>query len=648
MRLSHFFIDRPIFASVISLIIVIVGTIAYLTLPVAQFPEIVPPTISVTTSYPGANAVTVSDTVASVIEQEVNGVEGMIYMYSQSTDDGNMSLSVTFDIGTDIDKAQVLVQNRIAVAEPRLPEEVRRNGILVNKRSPDLLLVVHLVSPDKTYDQVYISNYALLNVKDELARIPGVGDVTLFGSREYSMRIWLDPERIALRGMTADEVMAALRAQNLQVAGGSLGQPPQPNMGAFQMSLQLKGRLLQPAEFENIVLKTGANGRVVRVKDVGRVELGALSYTTYGYQDSFAATVMPITQQPGSNAIDTANAIKAEMKRLSERFPKGLEYRIIYNPTEFIEASISELYLTIIEAVFLVVVVVLLFLQTWRATIIPLVAIPVSLIGTFAVMQGLGFSINMLTLFGLVLAVGIVVDDAIVVVENVERKLSEGLSAPEAAHVTMNEVGAALIAIALVLTAVFIPTAFIGGITGMFYKQFAVTVATATIISAFNSLTLQSGAVRHPAEAAHRAPARKPADAAGARRLPAVQQGVRHTRRRLRPRRPRRYRRLAGGAGGLRRAARLRRLAGDAYADRLHPEDGPRHRHRIAAAAAGRLAAADRRGRAPRQQDRARNARRRPHLDLHGALGLDRIQFEQPRADQRRHLRSARARQARD
>jgi hydrophobe/amphiphile efflux-1 (HAE1) family protein len=490
MRFSHFFIARPIFASVVSLVILIVGTISYLTLPVAQFPEIVPPTVSVTTSYPGANAVTVADTVASVIEQEVNGVEGMIYMYSQSTDDGNMSLQVTFDIGTDIDKAQVLVQNRIAVAEPRLPEEVRRNGILVNKRSPDLLLVVHLVSPDNTYDQVYISNYALLNVKDELARVPGVGDVTLFGSREYSMRIWLDPERIALRGMTADEVIAALRAQNLQVAGGSLGQPPQPNMGAFQMSLQLKGRLLQPAEFENIVLKTGQDGRIVRVKDVGRVELGALSYTTYGYQDSYPATVMPVTQQPGSNAIDTANAIKAEMQRLSERFPKGLEYRIVYNPTEFIEESISELYITILEAVVLVVVVVLLFLQTWRATVIPLVAIPVSLIGTFAVMQALGFSINMLTLFGLVLAVGIVVDDAIVVVENVERKLAGGLSPGEAARVTMDEVGAALVAIALVLSAVFVPTAFIGGITGAFYRQFAVTVATATIISAFNSLTL--------------------------------------------------------------------------------------------------------------------------------------------------------------
>ena len=366
---------------------------------------------------------------------------------------------------------------------------MRRNGIIVRKRSPDLLLVVHLVSPDNTYDQVYISNYALLNVRDELARIYGVGDVTLFGAREYSMRIWLDPERIALRGMTAEEVMSALRAQNVQVAGGALGEPPQPNMGAFQMSLQLKGRLLQPAEFENIVLKTGADGRVVRVKDVGRVELGALSYTTYGYQDRFPATVMAITQQPGSNAIDTANAIKAEMAGVGalpqgpgiphhlqpDGVHRGLDPRALHDdprgrlPRRARRAAVP---------------------QTWRATIIPVVAIPVSLIGTFAVMQALGFSINMLTLFGLVLAVGIVVDDAIVVVENVERKLREGLSAPEAAHVTMDEVGTALVAIALVLLAVFIPTAFIGGITGMFYRQFAVTIATATIISAFNSLTL--------------------------------------------------------------------------------------------------------------------------------------------------------------
>jgi HAE1 family hydrophobic/amphiphilic exporter-1 len=490
MRFSHFFIARPIFASVVSLVILIIGAIAYFTLPVSQFPEIVPPTISVNASYPGANAVTVADTVAAVIEQEVNGVEGMIYMYSQSTDDGNLSLSVTFEVGTDIDKAQVLVQNRVAVAEPRLPEEVRRNGITVNKRMPDLLLVVHLVSPDKTYDQVYTSNYALLNVRDEIARIPGVGDVSIFGSREYSMRVWLDPERIALRGMTANEVLAALRAQNVQVAGGALGQPPQHETGAFQLSLQLKGRLLEPSEFENIVLKTGQDGRVVRVKDVGRVELGALSYTTYGYQDDNPATVMIVTQQPGSNAIQTANAIKREMQRLSQRFPKGLEYRIIYNPTEFIEVSIAELYRTILEAIALVVIVIVIFLQTWRAAVIPLAAIPVSLIGTFAVMEALGFSINMLTLFGLVLAVGIVVDDAIVVVENVERKLRDGLSPPEAARVSMNEVGTALIAIALVLTAVFVPTAFLGGIAGRFYRQFAVTVSTATIISAFNSLTL--------------------------------------------------------------------------------------------------------------------------------------------------------------
>lgn len=490
MRLSHFFIARPIFAAVISFVMLIVGAIGYLSLPVAQFPEIIPPTVSVTATFPGASAETVAETVAAVIEQEVNGVEGMIYMYSQSTSDGTMSLQITFDIGTDIDRAQVLVQNRVATAEPRLPEEVRRTGVTVRKNAPDLLVVVHLVSPDGKYDQVYSSNYALLNVKDELSRIKGVGDVALFGSREYSMRIWLDPERIAGLGMTADEVVSALRSQNVEVAGGAFGQPPQKQPGAFQMSLQLKGRLLESSEFEKIVLKTGEDGRVVRLRDVGRVELGALNYTTYGYQDEFPATVMVITQQPGSNAIETTKAIKQEMVRLSERFPEGLEYRIVYNPTEFIEISIKELYKTIAEAVILVVLVVLLFLQTWRATIIPVVAIPISLIGTFAVMQSLGFSINMLTLFGLVLAVGIVVDDAIVVVENVERKLKDGLPPVKAAQATMDEVGTALIAIAIVLSAVFIPTAFVGGITGQFYRQFAITVATATIISAFTSLTL--------------------------------------------------------------------------------------------------------------------------------------------------------------
>ncbi len=490
MGLSRFFIVRPIFAIVVSLFITIIGAIAYNGLAVTQFPEITPPTISVSASYPGASAQTVADTVAAVIEQAVNGVDGMLYMYSQSTSDGSMGLTVTFEIGTDADKAQVLLQNRVASAEPRLPDEVRRSGVTVRKNSPDLLVVVHLVSPDKSHDQVYISNYAILNVRDVLARTEGVGAVNLYGAREYSMRVWLDPERIAGLGLTAEEVLSALRAQNVQVAGGSIGEPPLKSTGAFQQSLQLKGRLKDAAEFEEIIVKAGADGRVVRLKDVSRIELGALSYMSFGYQDRDPATVIVMTQQPGSDALKTVNAIKATMKEISAGFPKGLEYRIRYNPTEFIEVSIRELNKTIVEAVVLVVLVVLLFLQTWRATIIPVVAIPVSLIGTCTIMLGLGYSLNTLTLFGLVLSVGIVVDDAIVVVENVERKLREGLAPLEAARVTMDEVGTALIAIALVLTAVFIPTAFVSGITGQFYRQFAITVATATLISAFVSLTL--------------------------------------------------------------------------------------------------------------------------------------------------------------
>lgn len=490
MQFSHFFIARPIFAAVISLFVTILGAIAYMGLAVTQFPEIVPPTITVTASYPGASAQTVADTVAAVIEQEVNGVDGMIYMYSNSTSDGAMSLTVTFDIGTDIDKAQVLVQNRVASAEPRLPDEVRRNGINTRKNNPDQLLAVHLVSPDNTFDQVYISNYGLLNVRDVLARIAGVGSVNMFGAREYAMRIWLDPERIAGLGLSAEEVLQALRQQNVQVAGGALGEPPINATGAFRLPLQLKGRLREPEEFEEIIIKAGADGRLVRLKDVARVELGALNYSSFGYQNHYPATVLFMTQAPGSDALKAANEIKRTMAELATGFPKGLEYRIVYNPTEFIEVSISALYRTILEAIALVVIVVLLFLQTWRATIIPIIAIPVSLIGTFAVMQAFGFSINMLTLFGLVLAVGIVVDDAIVVVENVERRLKEGMEPAEAARVTMTEVGTALIAIAIVLSAVFIPTAFVGGITGQFYRQFAVTIATATIISAFVSLTL--------------------------------------------------------------------------------------------------------------------------------------------------------------
>jgi len=490
VNISRFFIDRPIFASVVSLVITIIGAIAYTGLGVNQLPDITPPTITVTTSYPGASAQTLADTVAAPIEQEINGVEGMIYMASQSTADGNLSLTVTFDVGTDADRAQVLVQNRVSAAERRLPDEVRRNGLTVRKRSPDLLLAIHLISPDKTYDQVYISNYGLLNVRDKLMRLYGVGDVFLFGVREYSMRIWLDPERIAMRGLTAEQVLDALRAQNVQVAGGALGEPPIDQNNAFQVSLQMKGRLRDANEFENIIVKIGADGRVVRVKDIARVELGALSYSARGYADRYPAVIIIVDQQPGSNAVRATQGIKDAMAEIAKGFPKGLEYRLTYNPTEFIEVSVRKLYVTILEATALVVLVVLLFLKTWRATLIPVVAIPVSLIGTCVVMQAFGFTLNMLTLFGLVLAVGIVVDDAIVVVENVERKLKEGLAPLQAARVSMDEVGTALVAIALVLLAVFIPTTFIGGITGQFYRQFAVTIATATAISLFLSLTL--------------------------------------------------------------------------------------------------------------------------------------------------------------
>jgi HAE1 family hydrophobic/amphiphilic exporter-1 len=490
MGFSHTFIRRPIFAAVLAILIVIVGALAYTRLPVAQFPEVAPPTVVVNASYPGANAQIVADTVATVIEQEINGVENMLYMSSQSTANGSVSITVTFELGTNLDQAQVLVQNRVAVAEPRLPAEVRQTGVTVRKNSPDLLMVIHMLSPDNTYDQLYISNYALLQVRDVVSRVNGVGNVNLFGLREYSMRAWLDPDKISALGMTASEVVAALQQQNIQVAGGALAQPPIQGEAAFQTSLQLRGRLAQPEEFGEIVIKTSPDGRFTRLRDVARVELGALDYSTNSYLDGKPAVALAVSQTPGANALNVANAVKTTMEDLSKGFPKGIEYRIVYNPTEFIQRSVDELIKTILEAVVLVVIVVLVFLQTWRATIIPIVAIPVSLIGTFAVMAALGFSINNLTLFGLVLAVGIVVDDAIVVVENVERKIEEGLSPREAAFATMDEVGVALISIALVLCAVFIPTAFLQGITGQFFRQFALTIAVATVISAFNSLTL--------------------------------------------------------------------------------------------------------------------------------------------------------------
>jgi hydrophobe/amphiphile efflux-1 (HAE1) family protein len=490
MNISRFFIDRPIFAAVLSIVTLILGGVAYLSLPAAQYPDVVPPTIVVQASYPGAPPEVVADTVATPIEQEVNGVEDMLYMSSQCTTDGAMQLTITFKLGTDLDKAQVLTQNRVAIAEPRLPEDVRRIGVTTLKSSPDLLMVVHMLSPDKRYDQLYIGNYALIQVRDVLRRIDGVGDVNLFGLREYSMRVWLDPAKLSSRNLTPADVVAALREQNVQVASGVVGQQPMPENHAFQIPVTTLGRLADPEQFERIVVKTGDDGRITRVKDVARIELGARDYSVNSYLDNQPAVAMAIAQRPGSNALATADAIERTMEELSRTFPEGITYKIVYNPTVFVRESITEVLHTLFEAVGLVVVVVLVFLQTWRASLIPLLAIPVSLIGTFAAMRAFGFSLNMLSLFGLVLAIGIVVDDAIVVVENVERHIAEGLHPREAAHKAMDEVTGAVIAIAFGLSAVFVPTAFLGGIAGQFYRQFALTIAVATMLSAFNSLTL--------------------------------------------------------------------------------------------------------------------------------------------------------------
>ncbi|MCA0302458.1 MAG: multidrug efflux RND transporter permease subunit [Proteobacteria bacterium] len=490
MRFSHFFIDRPIFASVLSIIILIVGGIAQRTLPIAEYPDIAPPTVNVTAIYPGASAQVVAETVATPLELEINGVDDMLYINSQSTGDGRLSINVVFKPGTDIDQAQVNVQNRVAVAQPRLPEDVQRLGIVVRKASPDLMMVVHMTSPDDSRDQQYISNYATLFVKDVLGRIDGVGNVIVFGARDYAMRIWLDPARVASRNLTAGEVMLALRAANLQVAAGSINQAPATSPGGFTLSVQTLGRLTTPEQFGAIVLRAEPDGSVTRLRDVARIELGAQDYTVNSYLDNKNAVALGVFQRPGSNALATSDAIKATMDGLKKDFPPGLDYSVVYNPTEFIQASVDAVIETLFEALILVVIVVILFLQTWRAAIIPLLAIPVSLIGSFAVMAAIGISFNTLSLFGLVLAIGIVVDDAIVVVENVERYLAQGMSPKEAAHKTMDEVGGALIAISLVLIAVFLPTAFITGLQGTFYKQFAITIAASTAISAFVSLTL--------------------------------------------------------------------------------------------------------------------------------------------------------------
>jgi len=490
MRFSLFFIDRPIFATVLSVVLVIVGGLALFQIPIAQFPDIVPPTVVVTARYPGANPQVLADTVAAPIEQEVNGVENMLYMSAQCAGDGSMTLTITFKLGTDIDKAQVQVQNRVAVAEPRLPEEVRRLGVTTAKRSPDITLVVNLISPQGRYDKLYIDNYAYLQVKDALARLPGVGNVTIFGARDYSMRVWLDPERVAANGLTASDVVDAIREQNVQVAAGVIGQPPMSHGVAFQLTVNAQGRLTDEQQFGDIVIKSGADGQITRVRDVARVELAARDYSMDSKLNGQPNASLGIFQLPGSNSIETSDAVHATMEKLKERFPPGLEYRIVFDTTGFTRDSIRAVLQTLAEAMMLVILVVLIFLQSWRASIIPLLAVPVSLIGTFAAMAAMRFSLNNLSLFGLVLAIGIVVDDAIVVVENVERNIALGLTPRDATRKAMGEVSGAVVAVGLVLSAVFVPTAFISGITGQFYRQFALTIAVSTLISAFNSLTL--------------------------------------------------------------------------------------------------------------------------------------------------------------
>ncbi len=507
---ARFFVDRPTFATVLSLVIVILGLVALTRLPIAQYPEVAPPTIQVSAVYPGADAETVATTVATPIEQEVNGVERMLYMASRCTNDGQMFLDVTFELGTDLDTAQVLVQNRVSVAEAKLPEEVKRIGVTTKKKSPSILLCVNLVSgkrPDGSfyYDQLYLSNYATLSVKDDLARVKGVGDVTFLGPRDYSMRIWLDPQKLASLGMTAGDVIKAIREQNVQVAAGRLGQPPVP-AGAnvpFQLVIKTQGRLSGAQQFDNIVVKAGSRGDVVRLRDVvgkperdaeGRIEkgieLGAKNYDVNSYLDGDPSVTLAVFQLPGSNALQTADQIKAKMKELKAKFPQGVDYKIVYDTTVFINESVHEVYKTLFEAFVLVFIVVLVFLQDWRATLMPMIDVPVSLIGTFAVMALLGFSLNNLTLFGLVLAIGIVVDDAIVVVENIERWMAKGLPPREATIKAMDEITGPVIAITLVLSSVFIPTAFLAGITGQFYRQFALTIAASTIISAVNAMTM--------------------------------------------------------------------------------------------------------------------------------------------------------------
>ncbi|HWU77768.1 MAG TPA: efflux RND transporter permease subunit [Rhodanobacter sp.] len=489
-NIAQFFVDRPIMAAVLSLLFVITGSIAVFKLPISEYPEVVPPTVVVRAAYPGANPKVIAETVATPLEEQINGVEGMLYTSSQSTSDGALTLTVTFALGTDLNTAQVDVQNRVAQALPKLPEEVQRLGVTTQKSSPDLTMVVHLTSPDQRYDMLYLSNYARLHVKDVLGRLNGVGDVQIFGAGEYSMRVWLDPQKLAQRGLTTGDVVNAIREQNVQVAAGALNAPPGPGNAAFQLNINTRGRLVSTDDFRNIIVRTTANGGVTHLGDVAKVDLGSNNYALRSLLDNKPAVALPIFARPGSNAIQISDEVRSTMAQLKKDFPQGVDYSIVYDPTVFVRGSIEAVAHTLLEAILLVVLVVILFLQTWRASIIPLVAVPVSLVGTFAIMYLAGFSLNALSLFGLVLAIGIVVDDAIVVVENVERHIELGQSPRDATRQAMREVTGPIVATALVLCAVFIPTAFVSGLTGQFYRQFALTIAISTIISAFNSLTL--------------------------------------------------------------------------------------------------------------------------------------------------------------
>ena len=490
MNFARFFIDRPIFASVLSLTVLILGAVSLFRLPISQYPEVVPPSVVVRAQYPGANPTVVAETVAAPLEQEINGVENMLYMSSQATSDGGMQLTVTFKLGTNVDTAQVQVQNRVSQALPRLPEEVRTIGVSTAKSSPDLLMVVHLVSPDRRYDIVHLRNFATLQVRDALSRLKGVGEVRLLGGGDYAMRVWLDPQKMAARNLTAGDAVRAIREQNVQVAAGVLGAQPLNTKVDYELLVNASGRLISTDQFGDIILKNGSGGAVVRLKDVARIELGAGQYSVRSAVDNVPAVGMPISQAPGANALELSDAVRRTMEELKQNFPEGIDYKIVYDPTVFVRESINAVIHTLLEALALVVIVVILFLQTWRASIIPLLAVPISIIGTFTLMNAFGFSINALSLFGLVLAIGIDVDDAIVVVENVQRNIEQGLAPRDATYRAMEEVSGPIIAIALVLCAVFIPIAFISGLTGQFYQQFAITIAISTVISALNSLTL--------------------------------------------------------------------------------------------------------------------------------------------------------------